>query len=478
MLTLSNVSTYRVLRQPELRVYTGFTVSGALLAGCVVASFIPMAPMSKSHVFRLMWVAGVGGFGFWVWSLVTFAQHRGRLFEWVRNICFAIAGLVALDLVVSTLTGWSALYLLEPLPTASVAQLASGNVLRHRALANGLAVLVILTSLTTSYALLRMLLRKPHTDRLLVFGVILTPVFCAIEVGMALSQSKYNFPVLFVAKLIEAVRISWASRDKLVNELHEIRAARREQALMLEAQLQQLELSARLVKVGERTAELSHDMRNPLTTVVGTLELAESSLRANPPDVRDALELLHGMRAAVDHVLDLVRRITRQASDPALPPRPVSLAAVTANAMALCQHRLSNIVVTRDVPDELRVFGWSTELTQVLVNLLVNACDALQGEALQGEEQRWIRIEARPVDEQVRLRVMDSGKRPPDAILEKMFTTRFTTGTTLASTGLGLTICAQIVRQHQGIIFVDRKASNTTIVLELPLANKRVQDAA
>lgn len=473
MLTVGNLATYRVLRQPELRVYTGFTLAGALLAACVVASFLPMAPMSKSHVFRLMWVSGVGGFGFWVWSLVTFAKHRGRFFDAVRNVCFAVAALVTVDLLVATFTGWSALYLLSPLPTESVAQLASGNVLRHRKLADVLAVLVIALSLTTSYALLRMLLRKPRTDKLLVFGVILTPLFCAIEVAMALTQFKYNFPILFVAKLVEAVRISWASRDALVNELHEIRAARREQTLMLEAQLQQLELSARLVKVGERTAELSHDMRNPLTTVVGTLELAEASLRSNPPDVRDALELLQGMRVAVDHVLDLVRRITRQASDPALPPRSVSLAAVSANAVALCQHRLSNVIVTRDVPDDLRVFGWSTELTQVLVNLLVNACDALQG-----EEQPWIRIEARSVDGQAQLRVMDAGKRPPDPILEKMFTTRFTTGATLASTGLGLTICSQIVRQHHGNIFVDRKASNTTIVVELPLVNKWVQDAA
>jgi signal transduction histidine kinase len=473
MLTLSNISTYRVLRQPELRIYTGFTVFGALLALCVVLSFIPMAPLYKSQVFRMMWVAGPAGYGFWVWSLVTFANRPSRLFDWFRYIFFSIAVLAFVDSLVVAATGWSAWYSLEPRPTASVTQLASGNVLRHTWFADVTSVGMIVLSLSTSFALLRMLTRAAHVERLLVFGVIVTPVLGCLEVGMVIAQSKYNLPLLFVAKLIEAVRISWVSRERLVNELHEIRAVRREQAVLLEAQLHQLELSARLVEVGERTAELSHDMRNPLTTVIGALDLVDSALRANPPDVNDAQELLAGMRTAVDHVLDLVRRITRQASEPALPPKLVSFAQVTSNAVALCQQRLGNMTVTVDVPGELWVSGWRTELTQVLVNLLVNSCDALQGHS-----EPWIRITARDVDGQVQVRVSDAGKRPPETVMDKMFFTRFTTGTTVASTGLGLTICAQIMRQHNGSIFVDRKASHTTIVIELPRVRARVQDAA
>jgi signal transduction histidine kinase len=63
-------------------------------------------------------------------------------------------------------------------------------------------------------------------------------------------------------------------------------------------------------------------------------------------------------------------------------------------------------------------------------------------------------------------------------LVDKMFTTRFTTNSTEASTGLGLTICAQIVRQHSGEISIDRKSPNTTILIELPLTSSVAQNAA
>jgi len=134
---------------------------------------------------------------------------------------------------------------------------------------------------------------------------------------------------------------------------------------------------------------------------------------------------------------------------------------------------LTNTAVTVRIPHDLQVKGWTTELTQVVVNLIINSCDALQGHA-----QPWIRIDADVTDGRLELRVSDAGQRPPANVIDKMFVTRFTTGTTAASTGLGLTICAQIVRRHQGTIAVDERSSNTTIVIELPHAQSGVQDAA
>lgn len=474
MLTSSNVSTYRLLRQPELVTYTGFTAFGALLAGCVAVAFLPMPPMQKGHVFRLMWVFGGWGLAFWVRSVVTFAGLSGRWFVWLWRAYASVATFVLVDLVLAASTGQSLLYEMTPRSTESVVLLASGNAFSHRPSADALGLASVVLAVATSAALLRGLLESPRVDRTLLFGAVLTPVLLCIELGMAVAKSKYNFPVLFFANLIEAVRISWASRERVHRELDQIRAARREQAALLESQLEQLELSARLAKLGERTAELSHDMRNPLTTVVGAIELAEAALEADPPDVNEAREMLHGTRVAVDHVLDLVRRITRQVSEPTLPAKPVSISKVVANAVALCQGRLTGVAVTTRVSDEYWVSGWGTELTQVVVNLLVNACDALQGHS-----RPWIRIEAAAFDELVELRVSDAGGRPPEPVLDKMFTSRFTTGTTSASTGLGLTICAQIIRQHQGHIFVDRKSHNTTIVIELPRVREPArQDAA
>jgi signal transduction histidine kinase len=474
MLTLSNVSTFRVLRQPELKVYTGFTGFGALLALCVALSFLPMSPSAKSHVFRLMWVFGTAGLAFWVRSVVTFAGLSGRKFVWLWRGFWIVSGAALADCLLAVVTGQSVFYVMQPQVSESVVLLASGNVLRQRPVADVLGLTLGLLALTTSALLLWGLLESTLVDRTLLLGAIVTPLLLGTEMAMVLAESKYNFPVLFFANLIEAARISWVSRERLYQELDQIRAARREQSALLASQLEQLELSTRLAKVGQRTAELSHDMRNPLTTVVGAIEIAEAALDANPPDVVEAREMLAGTRVAVDHVLELVRRITRQVSEPDLPPKPVLISKVVSNAVTLCQRRLTGVAVTSRVGDELWASGWSTELTQVVVNLLVNSCDALQGHS-----RPWIRIEGAAVGDVLELRVSDAGRRPPEAVLDKMFTTRFTTGATSSSTGLGLTICAQIIRQHHGHIFIDRKSSNTTIVLELPRVKRSGhQDAA
>lgn len=474
MLTLSNFSTYRMLRRPELRVYTGFTGFGALLAACIALSLLPMSPVFKSDVFRLMWVFGTASLAFWVRSVVLFAGLSGRKFIWLERGFWAVSGCAVADLTLNVVTGQSAFYVMQPHVSESVVLLASGNVLSQRPIADLLGLVLGVLALTTSAALLWALVRSAAVDRTLLFGAVVTPVLLSAELGMVLAKSKYNFPVLFFANLIEAVRISWVSRERVYQELDQIRAARREQAAILASQLEQFELSNRLAKVGERTAELSHDMRNPLTTVVGAIELAESALKASPPDVADARELLASTRVAVEHVLELVRGITRQVSQPDLPAKPVPISKVVSNAVALCQRRLTGVAVTMRVGDELWASGWSTELTQVLVNLLVNSCDALQGHS-----RPWIRIEGAAIDDTLELRVSDAGRRPPEAVVDKMFMTRFTTGSTSASTGLGLTICSQIVRQHQGRIFIDRRSTNTTIVIELPRVPKPArQDAA
>lgn len=473
MLTLGNLFAYRVLRQHEVRVLVGFTACGALLALCVALSFLPMGPLLKSQVFRMMWVSGATGLAFWIWSLVTFARCDDALFVWLRRGFFAVAGIVAFDLLVAATTGSSCFYALDPLPTQSLAQLASGNVMRYRAFGNVVAALTVIMTLTTSVALLRKLVTNRRTERLLLFGVTLTPIFGVVEIALVVTQSRYSMPLLFVAKLIEAARISWYTRDRLVQELNEVRAAQQDQAALLEAQLRQLELNARLAKVGQRTAELSHDIRNPLTTVVGTVDLIETALTQTPPNTEEALELAATMRGALDHVLELVRRITRQASDPVPPPQLVQVERVIANSLALCKERLAAVNVSVIVPDDLWVKGWSTELTQLLVNLIINSCDAVQHLT-----RPWLRISAQMVEQHLELRVVDAGQRPPTSVVDKMFNTRFTTGNTAASTGLGLTICAQIVRLHRGHIRVDERANNTTIVIELPNARRGIKDAA
>lgn len=400
MLTVSNTATYRALAQPALRIYTAFTATGALFTACVVCSFLPMAALLKSHVFRLMWVFAPAGLAFWVWSLVTFTGSRTRWLDALALTFVGVSVVALLDLVLCVLTGRSAMYVLSPERTEAIALLASGNVLRQLPLVNVLGAFTIVLAIVTCVSLFFNLLRARRVDVMLVVGVVFTLVLVCSELGLVLAKSKYTVPLLFFANLLEAMRIAWASRERVFSELQEIRSAQREQAALLEAQLLQLQRNAELAQLGQYTAELSHDIRNPLTTVMGAVDLAESALRSNPPQVNDALDMLTTTRTALDHVLELVRNITRQARESQPSAVPVLLRQVISSAVALCQQQLRQVEVQVELGDEeLCTIGHQTQLVQVLVNLLVNAAEAV------GHEQTpWIRISAERSEKLIRLR--------------------------------------------------------------------------
>jgi C4-dicarboxylate-specific signal transduction histidine kinase len=104
-------------------------------------------------------------------------------------------------------------------------------------------------------------------------------------------------------------------------------------------------------------------------------------------------------------------------------------------------------------------------LSQVVLNLLNNSCDAV-GDLKAGE--RWIRIDSTALGNTVQLSVTDSGRIESRDVQAKMFDPFFTTKPIGKGTGLGLSISKQTVEQHGGRLYVDASSVNTRLVIELP----------
>jgi len=132
--------------------------------------------------------------------------------------------------------------------------------------------------------------------------------------------------------------------------------------------------------------------------------------------------------------------------------------------LALMEPRFKNdIRVERDYGEIPRVHCFAGQLNQVILNLLMNACDAI-------ERDGTITIRTRPSENGVRLEVQDDGPGIPEHVKSRIFDPFFTTKPVGQGTGLGLSLSHGIVERHGGRIHVDsHPGRGTTFAIELPL---------
>ena len=136
--------------------------------------------------------------------------------------------------------------------------------------------------------------------------------------------------------------------------------------------------------------------------------------------------------------------------------------------MPFCMERLrQNSVELRVPPVEksLRIDCRPTEISQVLLNLLNNAVDAVQPLA-----EKWVELKVRNAGNEIEISVTDSGAGIPEKIRDKMGQPFFTTKVVGHGTGLGLSISKGIVEAHGGRLSLDAECEHTRFVVMLPKA--------
>jgi two-component system, NtrC family, sensor kinase len=212
---------------------------------------------------------------------------------------------------------------------------------------------------------------------------------------------------------------------------------------------QQLLQSERLAAVGLLAAGVAHEIGNPLGAVTGYAELARQKLAAGKTaDVGDFLDRIAADARRIDAI---VRDLLDLARPARLELGPVALGAAVEDALALArvQERFRRVEVRVDVPAGLPpVRAEARRLTQVLLNLLLNAGDAMGGA---GE----VHLDARREGEAVMVRVTDRGPGIAPEHLPHVFDPFFTTKAPGQGTGLGLAVCQAAMEAFGGAIVAE-----------------------
>ena len=216
---------------------------------------------------------------------------------------------------------------------------------------------------------------------------------------------------------------------------------------------EQLWQAAKLATMGELAASVAHELNNPLAIM--SLRLEEMQLTAEPEHT-ESLEVLgeqvQRMAGLVSHLLQFSRRAQQQVST-------VVISEEVDNTLELVGYLLPkrNVRLVREYATDVpRVLADRQQLRQLLLNLLVNAIDAMpQGGTLTARVRSngWAYIE-----------IQDTGIGIPPELRAKVWEPFFTTKPEGKGTGLGLAICHRIVKEHHGEMEIESEPGQGTLV--------------
>jgi two-component system NtrC family sensor kinase len=221
----------------------------------------------------------------------------------------------------------------------------------------------------------------------------------------------------------------------------------------------------RLATTARLIAGLAHELNNSLQVVSGLVELLADRPDL-PPDAVARLQKIGGQAdkatTAIRQVLGYTREIA--GSDSGV----VDLAAIVDQVLALRRYQLGRLAVTVSVDRshaiKSQVRGDERQLAQALLNLVMNA-----EEALSGHSDRRLRIALTPAENAIQVLVEDSGPGVPPDIRLRIFEPFFTTKSSDRAVGLGLPVSQSLVQAHGGNLWLSSNAPGATFVMELPL---------
>jgi PAS domain S-box-containing protein len=237
----------------------------------------------------------------------------------------------------------------------------------------------------------------------------------------------------------------------------------------LEVQQTQKEVThlARVATLGELSGALAHELNQPLTAILSNAQAAQRFMARQPLDLDEVREILQDIVDEDRRAGDIIQRLRRLFDKKEAQHHPVDVEELVAGVARILRNDLINhgATLALQLPqDRAWISADAVQLQQVLINLVINACDAM---AASGSPVKTVQLRCALVGEQVLLSVSDHGPGMDAATLARVFDPFFTTKQ--RGMGLGLSICRTIAGAHHGRLWAENNAGGgATFHLTLP----------
>ncbi|HEV2896770.1 MAG TPA: sensor histidine kinase [Pseudaminobacter sp.] len=233
--------------------------------------------------------------------------------------------------------------------------------------------------------------------------------------------------------------------------------------------------AGKLAALGQMSAALSHEFNQPLAAVKTYADNA--AILIDRERIAEARDNVSRISSLTDRMAAISRHLRNFARKPNQKLGPVPLAEAVADTLEIVGGRLKAADATLNVdlgPVPITVRAGSVRLQQVLVNIISNAADAVEGLS-----DRSIDLAARKKDGKALITISDHGPGVPDAIAERIFDPFFTTKGVGKGLGLGLSISYNIIKDFGGSLRVGKAAGGgAQFVIELEAVRETVREAA
>lgn len=227
--------------------------------------------------------------------------------------------------------------------------------------------------------------------------------------------------------------------------------------------------ATKLSTLGEMAAGLAHEINNPIAIIQGIAYLIKDKLQAPEIDLDNLsqkTQLIIDTTQRMDKIVNGLRYFVQD--DSRNPYEIATIQEIIDSVQVLSIDKCNKLgvrVETNLTDPEAVLYCKPIQISQVLINLVNNACDAIKD-----TDNPWIKLSVQENNQNFIFIVQDSGLGIPlelqDKILQPFFTNKLTTKS--SGMGLGLSIAKRIINQHQGQIDIDSSNPNTTFIVTIP----------
>lgn len=230
----------------------------------------------------------------------------------------------------------------------------------------------------------------------------------------------------------------------------------------------QLVHTSRLASLGEMSAGIAHEINNPISIISASSKMIEREIHANKENFNKEIALKNTERISratqrIGSIVKGLKHFSNHAEN--LPKEHIAIKEIIEETQYFCQDLLISKKISLNISEisDIKIFCHAVQISQVLINLIKNAADALIEES--HEDERWINIDFINHGSELIIALSNGGHKISNDVAFHLFDPFFTTKPVGSGTGLGLSISKNIMKDHHGDLVLDLKKEHTTFLM-------------